>query len=66
MIAPTYAANGIAFLFLLAQMFGLDIPYTPEEVEGAVTVIGVIFVQLLTMFRQWWTGRATLGGSRPQ
>lgn len=63
-MAPTYIANAVAVLFIGAQFIGLDIPYTSEEVEVAVTVLLTVGVQLFTMARQWWTGRATLMGTR--
>lgn len=63
-MAPTYSFNLGAFVYILAQMFGLDIPYTSEQVELAVAIFGALGVQLFTMIRQLWTGRATILGGR--
>lgn len=63
-MAPTYAANLASFTFIVSQMLGLDLPYTPEVVEQFLTLGFIVLTPLFTMFRQWWTGRATLLGGR--
>lgn len=63
-MAPTYLANAVAFLFILSRVLGFDIPYTPAEVENALTVVAVLATPLFSMFRQWWTGKSTWYGAR--
>lgn len=63
-MAKTYIANVVAFLFIIAQLFGLDIPYTTEQVELALIIVVSLAAQLFTAARQLWTGRATFLGAK--
>lgn len=62
-MAPTYIANLVSFVAL--ALTALHIQVAPESLQITVTTLLVIFVPLFTMFRQWYTNRSTLIGSRP-
>jgi len=62
-MAPTYIANVVSFLFVGAQLLGVDIPYTPETVEQFLTLLFIVGTPIFTAIRQVWTGRATVLGA---
>lgn len=63
-MSPTYIANAVMVIMLIVNYFKIDV--APEAVQTTVSTLILVFVPLFTMFRQWYTGRSTLGGFRPK
>lgn len=63
MFAPTYLANAVLVIGLALQVFGIHI--ANADLQTTITTLLAIVVPLFTMFRQWWTGRSTPFGARP-
>jgi hypothetical protein len=62
-IAPTYLANLVTLIAIVLAYFKIQI--APEALQTTLTTILVIGTPLFTLFRQLWTGRSTLAGTRP-
>lgn len=63
-MAPTYSLNAITLIAIVLAYFKIDVG--PEALQVTLTTILVIATPLFTMFRQWYTGRSTLAGLRPE
>ncbi len=63
-IAPTYVSAFATLLVGIAALWGkqIDITSLTTLLEALVVIVGPLFI----MFRQWYTGRSTLLGARPQ
>lgn len=64
MFAPTFIANSVLVIGLALQVFGIHI--AEADLQTTVVTIVTVAVPLFTMFRQWWTGRSTPFGTRPE
>lgn len=42
MISRTYIASFVAFLAFVAQVSGIELPYTPEEVTDALVIVAAV------------------------
>lgn len=63
-MAPTYIAAAATLAVGIAALFGKVI--TIEDAQSLITAIAVIGAPLFVMFRQWYTGKSTVFGARPE
>lgn len=63
MFAPTYLANAVLVIGLALKLLGIEI--TDAALQTTITTLLMILVPLFTLLRQWWTGRSTIYGTRP-
>lgn len=62
-MAPTYIANAVTVISLGLTLLGVHVGN--DALQTTVVTILAIVVPAFTMFRQWYTGRSTLLGARP-
>lgn len=62
-IAPTYIAGFLALLAPILARHGVIID--TDTVASAIWTLITVLAPLFIMARQWWLGRSTLVGTKP-
>ena len=63
-MAPTFALNAITLISFVLTLLGIHVGN--DALQTTVVTILAIGTPLFTLFRQWYTGRSTLMGTRPR